>query len=74
MLSRDEKAILEFERSWGTAGAKDRAIEAVLGLSSACYYEILSSLVSRRTAMEHDPLTVRRVLRLIEIEPEAAAS
>lgn len=66
--------MLAFESAWGTRGPKDWAIEAVLGLSSARYYEILSSLVARRVAMAHDPLTVRRVLRLIESETEVAAS
>jgi hypothetical protein len=74
VLSREEKSILEFERSWGVAGPKDREIEAVLGLTSDRYYEILSSLVARSSASEHDPLTVRRVLRLIETSPEEAAS
>ena len=66
--------MLAFERVWGTHGPKDRAIETVLGLSSARYYEVLLSLVARRTAMAHDPLTVRRVLRIIETETKAAAS
>lgn len=74
VLSREEKAILEFERFWGTAGPKDAAIESVLGLTSARYYELLVSLVARRTAMDHDPLTVRRVLRLVDTQPECAAS
>jgi len=74
VLSREEKAVLAFERVWGTDGPKDRAIETVLGLSSGCYYEVLLSLVARRTAMAHDPLTVRRVLRIIETGTEEAAS
>lgn len=74
MLSREEKAILEFERNWGTAGPKDPAIEAVLGITSAHYYEQLVSLVARRTARDHDPLTVRRVLRLIEPRHPVAGS
>lgn len=74
MLSREEKAILEFERSWGVAGPKDREIETVLGLTSDRYYELLSSLVARRSAADYDPLTVRRVLRLIETRPEEVAS
>ncbi|MGH8944658.1 MAG: DUF3263 domain-containing protein [Acidimicrobiia bacterium] len=74
MLSREEKAILDFERVWGNNGPKDRAIEGVLGLASTRYYELLGDLVSRRAAMDYDPLTVRRVLRVVEAAPKAAVS
>jgi hypothetical protein len=74
VLSREEKAILDFERIWGNQGPKDRAIEGVLGLTSTRYYELLRDLVSKRAAMDYDPLTVRRVLRTVEASPEAAVS
>jgi hypothetical protein len=56
------------------SGPKDRLIEGMLGLTSARYYELLGRLVGKRVAMDYDPLTVRRVLRLIEDHPEVAAS
>jgi len=74
VLSHEEKAILDFERRWGQTGPKDRLIEGVLGLTSAGYYELLGRLVGERAAVAYDPLTVKRVLRLIEDHNEVAAS
>lgn len=74
VLSREERAILDFERCWGQTGPKDRLIEGVLGLTSARYYELLGRLVGERAAVAYDPLTVKRVLRLIEGQTEVAAS
>ena len=62
MLTADELAILDFERSWWLqAGPKDQAIEFVLGLSAAAYYEMLSSLLDNPAARRFDPLTMRRL-------------
>jgi len=67
MLSEEGRAILDFERvSWTLPGPKDELIEMVLGLTSYGYYERLRSLVSSRAALVYDPLTTKRVLRLIE--------
>jgi hypothetical protein len=74
VLSREEKAILDFERYWADHGPKDRAIEGVLGLTSARYYELLADLLGRRAAIDYDPLTVKRVLRIIDVAPEEAVS
>ena len=74
MLSIEEKAVLEFESSWWLqAGPKDQAIEFSLGLTAAGYYEALLELVERAEAMRLDPLTVKRVLSLIETTSETAA-
>lgn len=67
MLSDEGRAILDFERSWWhEPGPKDQAVEMVLGLSSASYYERLLAIVGTGAALAYDPLTTKRVLRLIE--------
>jgi hypothetical protein len=61
-LTDRERAILDFERSWwtGTEGPKEQSIRAVLGISSARYYEILASLLDVPAAMDYDPLVIKR--------------
>jgi hypothetical protein len=67
MLGSEERAILDFERSWWlTGGAKDRLIESVLGLTADLYYDHLLRLLDRPEASTYDPLTVRRVRALLE--------
>ena len=62
MLTADELAILEFERSWWLQpGPKDQAIEFGLGLSAATYYEMLHELLDNPAARRRDPLTIRRL-------------
>ncbi|MEX2651106.1 MAG: DUF3263 domain-containing protein [Acidimicrobiia bacterium] len=74
MLSTEERAVLDFEGSWWLEpGPKDQAIEFSLGLTAADYYETLLALISRSEAMEHDPLTVKRVRSQIETAPDSAA-
>jgi hypothetical protein len=68
MLSDEDRAILDFERfSWAMPGPKDLAIELDLGLSAAVYYELLRSLVVTRPALVYDPMTTKRVLKMIEV-------
>ena len=67
MLESEDRAILDFERSfWLQPGAKDQAIEFALGLSAAAYYERLRLLVTMPAALAYDPLTVKRVRTLID--------
>ncbi len=67
MLTAEERAILDFERSWWIEpGPKDQAIEFSLGLSAASYYERLLELLSDASAFEYDPLTVKRVKTMVE--------
>jgi len=69
-LGSEDKAILDFEQTWWTLpGPKDMLIEFTLGLPASAYYEMLRSLVERPEAMNHDPLTVKRVLAMIEPNP-----
>ena len=72
MLSVEERAVLEFERSWWQQpGPKDQAIESALGLSAHAYYEILRSLAGDRRAFAFDPLTIKRVRALMAICPRS---
>lgn len=67
MLSDEDRAILDFERVWAhQGGPKDRVIEMTLGLPAQAYYERLRRLVIGGSATSYDPLTVKRVLRLID--------
>lgn len=67
MLTLADRRILDFERGWWLSdGAKDRLVEATLGLTSQAYYERLLSLLDDPDASDYDPLTVRRVRALIE--------
>jgi hypothetical protein len=64
-LTDQERAVLDFERSWWTVdGVKEVLIEERLGLSSSRYYRLLNELLDRPDALEHDPLVVRRLRRL----------
>jgi Protein of unknown function (DUF3263) len=67
MLSLEDRAILDFERAWAhRAGPKDRVIEMTLGLTARAYYDHLRTLAVGDAGMGYDPLTVKRVLKLIE--------
>ena len=63
-LSPRERDILTFEREWWRyAEAKDAAIRQRLGLTSAEYYQALTSIIDQPGALAHDPLLVRRLRR-----------
>ncbi|MGD2061708.1 MAG: DUF3263 domain-containing protein [Acidimicrobiia bacterium] len=67
MFNDEDRAILDFERTWWREpGPKDQAIELVLGLTASAYYERLLSIVGQPSALEYDPLTAKRVLTLID--------
>ena len=66
MLTREERAVLEFERAWWKQpGPKDQAIEFALGLTAAAYYEVLAALVTDQRAITFDPMTTLRVRGLM---------
>ena len=72
MLSEEDRAILDFERaSWRDSGPKDLSIEMDLGLQSWVYYERLREIVSSSAGSSYDPLTAKRVLRIIEETADA---
>jgi len=64
-LSDQELALLAFERRfWRHAGAKEQAMKDELGLTPTRYWQLLLDLLHRPEALEHDPQTVNRLLRL----------
>jgi hypothetical protein len=66
-LTGRDAAILAFERQWWRhAGAKEQAIREEFGLSAARYYQLLGALIDRPEALRHDPMLVKRLLRLRE--------
>lgn len=67
--------ILDFERSWtARPGAKEAAIRAEFGLSTARYYQILSALIDSSVALRADPLLVRRLQRVRDARAGARAA
>jgi Protein of unknown function (DUF3263) len=68
MMGPEDRAILDFEQGWWIhPGPKDQAIEFSLGLTAALYYQRLLAIVADPSAMTYDPLTVRRVLAMIDV-------
>ena len=75
MLSQEDRSILDFEKHcWVEPGPKDEAIEFSLGLTASDYYERLLSLVRNPAAFAYDPLTVKRVLGVIEEDRDREAA
>lgn len=67
MLDDKDIALLDFERAWAcVAGPKDWMIEISLGLTAEAYYARLRELIFDDRARAYDPLTLRRLERLIE--------
>lgn len=61
------RRMLDFEARWTShGGAKARAIRAEFGWSTTRYYQVLDGLLETREAVRHDPMLVRRLLRLRE--------
>ncbi|WP_413316716.1 DUF3263 domain-containing protein [Agrococcus sp. 1P02AA] len=66
---REERTrrVLDFEAGWvNHGGAKARAIRAEFGWSTTRYYQVLDGLLETQEALRHDPMLVRRLLRLRE--------
>lgn len=67
VLTEQEQAILAFEGSWWTQqGEKDALVLERFGLTPDRYAAVLSDLLDRPEALDHDPLVVRRLRRLRE--------
>jgi hypothetical protein len=63
-LSEGGRAILEFERTWWQQpGAKEVAIRERFHFSGTKYYRLLNELIDDPVALDHDPLTIRRLRR-----------
>jgi len=64
-LARRDRDILAFERQWWKyAGAKEQAIRELFDMSATRYYQVLNSLIDNPTALESDPMLVKRLRRL----------
>ena len=65
VLDERDSAILDFESSWWLQpGPKDRAIRDCLGISATRYYQVLRRLLEDPEALQHDPLTVKRLQKV----------
>ncbi len=66
-LSKRDRAVLAIEREWFKhPGAKVTTIRLRTGLTETRYYQILNALLDDPRAMAHDPMPVRRLVRLRE--------
>lgn len=74
-LSEQESRILEFERSWWRfGGAKEEAIREQFDLTATRYYQLLNRLIDKDSALESDPVLVRRLRRLRQQRQEARSA
>jgi hypothetical protein len=65
LLSERDRQILAFERQWWKyAGAKEQAIRELFDMSATRYYQLLNLLIDRPEALQHDPMLVKRLLRV----------
>jgi hypothetical protein len=61
------RRVLDFEAGWTShGGAKARAIRAEFGWTTTRYYQVLDGLLETPEALRHDPMLVRRLLRVRE--------
>lgn len=64
-LTERDREILEFERGWWKySGARESAIREKFDISSTRYFQLLNWLIDQPAALEADPVTVHRILRL----------
>lgn len=74
MLDDMDRAVLDYERGWANqTGPKDRSIEMDLGLTAEAYYSRLRRLITDNRATTYDPMTVRRLRRVIDPSGRAEA-
>lgn len=73
MLTAVDRAIIDLERTWWTVpGPKEWAIAERVGLGPIAYYDRLADLIWVPDAERYDPLTVRRLRRLVSSVPTTA--
>jgi hypothetical protein len=64
-LSERDREIIAFERQWWKyAGSKETAIRELFDMSATRYYQVLNALLDHPSALEHDPMLVKRLRRL----------
>lgn len=68
-----EQRMLDLEREdWATSpGGKESAIRERFGLRVMRYYQLLNQLIATEAALEYDPITVNRLLRIRERRQQA---
>lgn len=75
VLSELEARILEFERNWWRfGGAKEDAIREQFDMNATRYYQTLNRLIDSESALEADPVLVRRLRRLRQTRQEARSA
>jgi len=63
-LTDRDRAVLAFERQWWKyAGAKEEAIRREFGMSPTAYYQLLTTLIDDPSALQADPMLVKRLQR-----------
>jgi len=74
-LTDRDRAILGFERQWWKyAGAKESAIKELFDLAPARYYQLLNDIIDRDSALEFDPMLVKRLRRLRDSRQRARSA
>lgn len=64
-LEARSRDILDFEREWWKyAGAKEQAIRERFDLSPTRYYQLLNRIIDDETALQFDPMLVKRLRRM----------
>lgn len=64
-FSERDREVLDFERDWTSrSGDKEDAIRSRFGLSVARYYQVLGAVLASPAALAHDPMLVKRLLRI----------
>jgi len=64
-LTDREREVLAFERQWWKyAGAKEQAIKELFDMSATRYYQVLNTLIDNPSALEADPMLIKRLRRL----------
>jgi len=64
-LSDRDREVLAFERQWWKyAGAKEQAIKELFDMSATRYYQVLNALIDSPSALEADPMLIKRLRRL----------
>ena len=63
-LSENETRLLDFERSWWSAGTgRDEAVREQLAMSAADYHRAVNDLIDKPEALAYDGVLVRRLRR-----------
>jgi hypothetical protein len=64
-LSDADRTILELERAlWLYPGQKEAAIRDRVDMTTVAFYQRLNTLIDTEAALAHDPVLVRRLLRV----------